>query len=658
MKTGTGKLKMRTANNRPQKMPQVTTWQGTTDFFRPSIAYMREVMPGDHVIHDMNCVIQGKPMAMPAEVHLKHSLRAFYVPQRVISKDWMNFITETPFRWKEQSSDTETLMIWENDQWMTNELLVCMFMGNYYGLTTGWYSSVLETYDGRVKYDITCLIQDSLTNYKAIVGRNLTNKGRKFLQILNGLGIEINWFVNIYENEGAVDSLAEEASFWDRIDNVLEFFTDRNGESSSTPDNHDYIVTKPLLAYLKIMIDFYWPSQYENELEEWFKDLKDYQAITDPKIFDRVMSLFEVVAYEIDYFTGAWKFPTGPNGEETTPNIGGITDKSFLNPNVNSAYLEPTGSITNGSPAAIDAGNGYITKYLLNALDAVQNYVTRNRIAGYRPVDRFLAQFGVHLDYKLTNRCNYINGSSVELNITKVIAQAETAGAEAGQTGATDQQLLGGKGAVLNGQNKLHIDWKCEEHGFIIVIQTIIPRIGYYQGLKPHCTRLKVLDHYNGSFDNLGTEAIPRRYLFHNYESSEYDVRETGEIQNKIAALRSQVWGYSGTYMSMKVEQDNLSGDYRVNTLNEGIGSMHSLRVINKNGSDIPDSVNLDFMLGDQAQYDRLFAYTGNDVDHIYYDIINYNNGTRPMKSTSEALDITDGQGNYTSFDTGGSYMN
>lgn len=646
MATEISKLKMRTANNRPQKMPITTMHIGTTDFYRPSIVEFTEVVPGEHVKLDTIISIQGKPMAMPAEVQLQHSLRAFYVPQRVISKDWNSFITGVPFRWR-NNQNNEVLGIHDEDMFIDNMRLIEIFFdpANEYMTHNGIYTD----------HDISMTWINPNNDEIENTYHRFTTKGKQFYNILCQIGCEINWVARGNFN---IDGYKKE--------NYMQGTVNIKDAISEGYLEQDKMSFKPIMAVIKMMYDWYVPSQYENYYQDMFETMKERHNMNDTFLnqdtVSRMFDVFTFVAYKAGYFTSAWQNPNGPNENIETVSVEDptIPGRAIYR---NTVKSEGNNQDTKGTPVLSYQGKAEntpkgITAYALRALDAIQNYVTRNRIAGYRPIDRFLAQFGIHLDYIQTGRSNYLGSNTINLNITQVIAQAETAGTEAEATGAADQQLLGGKGAVLSGLNKLHTEWKVEEHGYIIVVQTIIPREGYYQGLKPWFTRTNKLAYYNPTFDNLGTEAIPRKLLFHSLnvtagESNADDVWNTYQID--IASNPSQIWGWSGTYMTYKVGFDTLSGDFRIKSLATGIDSMHSLRIIGKN---TPASINKGFMIGEQKQYDRLFAYTADDIDHIYFTAVRKHSGTKPMKSSSESMELTDGEGNYTEFEVGGSYMN
>ena len=294
-------------------------------------------------------------------------------------------------------------------------------------------------------------------------------------------------------------------------------------------------------------------------------------------------------------------------------------------------------------PGQEEEGENIITDYLLRALDAIQNFTTRNRIAGYRPIDRFLAHFGKRLDYIHTKRAQYIDGNTNNLAVIDVTAMAQTDGATAGKSGMYDAELLGGQAAKVSGQNGISIKWTADDDGWIFIIDTIVPRNGYFQGLKNHCLRVNWLDLYNPEFDNLGTQPLRRIELFHASEGCDTPLND------------EQIWGFEPTYMGMKTGWDTKSGDRRIRTLNAGLEAMDTLRTFDSQGENLPQSVDSSFLKGEQKQYDRIFQYMNDNVDHYYFTAKTTDNGAKPMKSVSESLPLTDGEGNVTEWQYGGS---
>lgn len=649
MSNETRPIKMRTANNRPQEMGMQFVHYGTQDFFKPQIIHCQAMNPGETVDLTTIVNIKGKPMMMMGEHQIKHILSAFWVPNFATHKDWFAFRTNLPFTMGGNYAK------YEEDYYIYNTDLAKFFFQEdtqgsgdmtYMDIENAeWFEQqTVEPTQGN-EWDVHMVMfekaQDDTISATGTLCFNLTNKGRMLLNIIQQLGYNINWQL-VYDSQENVDWKIGAGETYEDIETWITQFTPGNADPINNP-NEIKLSARPLISFIKIMIDYYVPPQYENNYQRTFETALEYNYASLQYWGYLMTELISWINYDIDRFTGAWKNPTGPNDAMSAINIADQTNT--LGPKTMAAQITENG--VNYGPEISDynnpgSGTYAITDYILRALDAIQNFTTRNRIAGYRPIDRFLAHFGKRLDYIHTKRSQYLDGNTNNLAIIDVTAMAETDGATAGKTGMFDSQLLGGQAAKVQGQNSINVKWTADDDGWIFIIDTIIPRPGYFQGLKNHCLRVNWMDLYNPEFDNLGTQPIRRAEIFHSAEAQ--SVLENDE----------QIWGYEPTYMGMKVGWDTKSGDRRVRTLNAGLEAMDTLRTFKEDGSNCPQSVGSNFLKGEQAQYDRIFQYIYDNVDHYYFTALTKDNGSKPMKSISESLPLTDGQGNEVQFQYGG----
>lgn len=645
-------LKIRTANNRPQKMPMQFVHYGTSDFFKPQVIHCQAVNPGETVDLSTIVNIKGKPLMMTGEHQIKHILSAFWVPNFAVHKDWFAFRTNLPFKMGDSySKHNEDYYLYNTD--MVNLFLaqsedeeqVTEFLDIEH--CNFFVGEAVKPQVG-IMYDIHMTMfeeaQDSTISLKGTLCFNLTNKGRMVKNLLEQLGYNLNWQLLYDVQENINWNLTDIEAF------VTQFTTGQTGPKITSKEVK--LSARPLMSFFKIMIDYYVPPQYTNRYEEIFANTLEYERqyltkldTTSGEALGTILfDLVNYINYDIDRFTGAWKNPTGPNNENTEILIRDTTVKegfrrSETGVNGNEGYAPTIYGINNDS---VNSTPYNISDYILRALNAIQNFTTRNRIAGYRPIDRFLAHFGKRLDYIHTKRSQYIDGNTNNLAIIDVTALAETQNAIVGKTGMHDSELVGGQAAKIQGSNSIKVKWTADDDGWIFIIDTIIPRPGYFQGLKNHVLRVNWLDLYNPEFDNLGTQPIRRSEVFHSAEGLE-------ELAND-----EQIWGYEPTYMGMKVGWDTKSGDRRIRTLNAGLEAMDTLRQFDVDGSNCPQSVGSNFLKGEQKQYDRIFQYMYDDVDHYYFTALTKDNGSKPMQSISESLPLTDGEGNVTQFQYGG----
>lgn len=637
MSNQVGMLKMRTANKKQQRIPQNFMHISTTNFYMPQVCFIKKVMPGEHVKIRTTMNIKPRALSMPAEIQLEHNLRAFWVPNFTTHKDWFAYRTNTPF------TTTEGYAVHENDYYTYNSAIVKMFVTNPVLRKVGWHTDTqpLDSYDINI-----AVFNPNRNTLKGFFAFDLTRKGRLMLSLLQQLGYEINWQIQ-QTPEGATADQWDSPIYW---------------ESRETNLSEEKLVIRPILSLCKVMIDWYVPSQYQNSYQNYLEQIlmenKDYKDISGSAFGTWMSDLMLTICYKADRFNAAWKNPTGPNNESSKFNIQDNSVVNLSNPQLRSAATNETNGTINSTGTAIirtakdSQGNqtNYVynlSDYILRALNAIQNYTTRNRIAGYRPVDRFLAHFGIHLDYVHTKRSQHIKSNVQYMYGNDIINLAQNGNQEPAKYMVDEKDTLGGKGSVMSAKNGIDIEWKADDDGWIIVIGTIVTGGGYYQGIKNHVLGADWRQSlYNPEFDNLGTTGINKAEVFH---SAMYQGQW---IPDNV------VWGYEPTYMGMKVGYDTISGDFRIPTLNTGLEAMHTLRTFNETGSDVGETVSSAFLKADGSEYNRIFDYAEDDVDHFVTTIRTVNSGTMPVESVSESLPITDGEGNTTKFEYGGNYMN
>jgi len=146
-----------------------------------------------------------------------------------------------------------------------------------------------------------------------------------------------------------------------------------------------------------------------------------------------------------------------------------------------------------------------ITINELRRLNSVQKWLERNARAGGRYVEQILSHFGVRTpDYRL-DRPEYIGGAKQVIGMAEVLQTSETATSPQGSRAGV------GFGNMLASSKKYHID----EHGWIMGLMSIIPAQNIYaDGFQRKFTRTTKFDYYFPEFQNLGEQAILNKELF------------------------------------------------------------------------------------------------------------------------------------------------
>lgn len=541
----------------------------TSDFFHINPVYIKEMVPNENIKLNVQTFTRLTPLVRPMYGRCQIVNRAFFVPMRTIMKGWNEFITDTV------KDGTFPVVPKINLQ----DLAVCL--REDFASTTG---ATAQSND-------FCVINDNVTPtyYK------FTPQGRRVWSLLQSLGYR---FPIGYYGANAPATDAENPS------------------------------ALPLLAFAKIYYDWYKNQAYS--ADEWFNGLFDLSTSADPRItrtkLGALLTVCSRAVYDKDYFTSAWDRPVSPNDVLFSSNvIPDITNDSLGQSNVPVTSVvrnlsQPTaqtpsspsikGSFIDGTVTAQQTSN--ITQYALDALKSLTDYVKRHQIAGGLAMDRMMARFGVKPSDAALSRSIYLGKDTVDVNIADVMSTANTENPD----DATGNSLgsYAGKGVGYSGNGFFKYD--TDEYGYLMIISTLIPKVGYVQGMNRQVMHRGRLDFFTPEFDSLGVQAIARKELLSDYNGAEQQLQTLGET-----ALTG-VFGYTSRYAEYKTAKDNLTGQFTIPSINKGMSTWHLNRLIPANQVQMSDlSHDYNFVVAtDAAQYDRVFAITDENAsgyDHF-----------------------------------------
>lgn len=327
-----------------------------------------------------------------------------------------------------------------------------------------------------------------------------------------------------------------------------------------------------------------------------------------------------------DYFTTAKQNPQA--GINTI--AAGLSDENSAIQNAWYGTYDSTPGVSN---AELDSeGTIYgVPIQWIRAANALQKYLERNNLAGTRLMERFLARFGVAPSSVALDMAEYLGGNRSTLQIGDVTANNEEFGAEITPTNAfntaqtdgssvgTLQGQLGGKCAATasSGEIKYH----AKEFGTLMVIQTIVPRVTYYQGYEKGNSRGTSNDRYEyftPEFENIGYQPVLQKELCNGTHIDNGD----------------DVFGYVPRYQDYKYKKDVVAGDLVLSGTSAGMDSWHLARIFDLQN---PPTLSVGFTtITPEARLslDRIFSVPGPDAavyDHFTSVIHTDCNITRPM---------------------------
>lgn len=506
----------------------------TQDFFKLKPIYIRPLVPKQSIKVDVSSITRLAPLFKPMYGDVKIVNRAFFVPYRLLMEGFNQFINDTPYQ-----DGKSTVMI--TSMPYTTPFHILRLLSN-----TG-YSNVVTT----GTYDFTYANK----NYQ------LTNKGRFVYDILMTLGYQV---IN---------------------------------QPASTANNMK-LNAMPLLAFAKIYMDWYQPSNFapSYSVEQY---LKGVNKVIDNAALNDIFSNILYCSREPDYFTSAWQNPNSPynttmsqfnlNDISLSPSGLGADQMTYIsNINNNNSSNQMPAVLRNVTDNNVQIN---ITKYGLQTLTALSDYLKRHQLSGYRAIDRFKARFGIVMKSEEINRSLYLGKSVTPVNVTDVTSTSDTDGAVLGQY----------SGFGIAKSNNGSFNFRSEdEYGLFIILSTISPgQTQYRNGIDRFNLDITKLDLYTPEFDGLGCQAIANAELYAQGLQSETE----------------GVFGYTPRYAHYKVANDRLSGDFRINTGSASLESFHLFR----NLTEIP-MLNKNFVIGNNTEYDRIFNSTSSEgltFDHF-----------------------------------------
>lgn len=209
---------------------------------------------------------------------------------------------------------------------------------------------------------------------------------------------------------------------------------------------------------------------------------------------------------------------------------------------------------------------------------------------GNRYIESIFHHFGVRSSDARLQRAEFLGGVKKPIMISDIP-----------QTSATDESVsaqgnLAGKGTSVSGGK--YINYKAEEHGFIMCIMSIMPTTAYMQGIpRMFAQRFDRFDYAWPEFSNIGEQEV------YDYELYAPGVVSEGSSKN--------VFGYQSRYADMKYSAPEVHGEFR-NTLDY----WHNARIFGSK-----PSLNSDFIhpsVSGAKSMNRIFAVTDAEFGHFY----------------------------------------
>lgn len=597
----------------------------THSFMMPRPIFCREYIPNRNLKVKVDSFFRCNPMPVPIFGHAKIYNRAFFVPFRTVMPDFNDFYTNTPYSYSTGSGISTSIP--SSVYYIPNVEFVRLFMQNVDGQNAYMVTGSSQDFDV-VYFDYSQV--PNVTTYL-----KFTPRGIRLYTMLESLGYKINW-----------------------------------QESDTCP-----LSAMPLLCYAKVMLDWYYPSAYVgdsiwNAVNGFFRNAVPTKALShsDLQFF---LQVCDFITYDPDYLVNAWDNPVGPNNiasglSERNIVISDITNNSNnlqLVTNDSNSVASPSSAVnkpSNGTPFIggsaydVSAATGVLTQYTLDALKSLTDYTKRHQLSGVRSLDRYLSELGINLTAEIMARSMYLGSQESDLEFYDVFSHADTANAGGARLGE-----YAGKGAGFSGFKEFDFEGG-QEFGMFIIVNTVIPQIGYYQGSHRETLHVNALDFYHADFDHMAVQPISCREVF---VTQQGNLGVSGAGIDHGNGLNSQIFGFAPKYIEYNTPQDLQTGLYRIRTRSKLLPCYSLMRDLSFYEATPLNQMkhNIGFVQGsDRSQYNRIFyvdkGFESEDqINAIHHFEVTQVDSTLPAYDTYE---FKHEENNRATLDINGSKLN
>lgn len=265
------------------------------------------------------------------------------------------------------------------------------------------------------------------------------------------------------------------------------------------------------------------------------------------------------------------------------------------------------GNLSAGSPGTqLYADLSEATAVTINELRtafAVQRILEAINLGGSRYNEFLLGQYGTAPTDLRLNRPQFLGGWSTPVAVQQVLQNGMPYN---GQRNQFNQVGYAAGRAFAAGTDRI-FNQEFKEPGYVIGIMSIMPHAGYSQGLPRHLTRKTRWDYYNPNLAYLGEQAILNKEIYFSGNKE----------------LDNQVFGYMQRFAEYRTSYNTIHGDFR--------GSLDYYHMYRK--FDSTPTLSEDFILTRNVDA-RPFAYWSetSNVNHLIWAEISHEViASRPM---------------------------
>ncbi len=282
---------------------------------------------------------------------------------------------------------------------------------------------------------------------------------------------------------------------------------------------------------------------------------------------------------------GALQYGIGnaTTGGIATTNGQGVRISTKIGETAESPYIS-----LEGLSADLSKASSATINELRRAIKA-QEFLELAARGGSRYIEQIYSYFGVRSSDARLQRPEFLGGGKSPVMISDVLQTSQS---------TQDSAQASPAGHGISVQRSHSFKFRCEEHGYIIGIISIMPEACYMQGMPRLYQKFDRLDYYWPQFAHLGEQEIMQSELF-------YDFSDPSNQQNH------KTFGYTPRYAEYKQMLSSIHGDFR-----SSLAFWHMGRIFGN-----APALNAAFISNVEDAANRVFNVTNKDVDKLWINI-------------------------------------
>lgn len=329
----------------------------------------------------------------------------------------------------------------------------------------------------------------------------------------------------------------------------------------------------PFLAYHRIVDDYYIDK---NNMKPFFAKSPVISQSNSPTPSGSVEALVHFLPYYNSVGTNSDGryvnvFGLWPNSESFQPSVqvdytlglGSLRQRCWAKDYFTTMSYQPQAGADASVTFDTSGNNGAFTISSLRAANSLQKWLERNNYAGTEYGDQILAHFGVTPPDAVLNRAVFLGQQRIPVYIGSVENNSNAAAENTRNPYGSALGAAAGFGS--GGDSSLLFDsFSPKEHGFIMVLFSLVPHAYYNSGVERYLRHLSFGDFAFPEFAHVGDQSVFAEELY------------TG-------AASSLTVGYQQRYAEYKFENDLVTGrlvdgeDLSVYALQRGFASTPEL---------------------------------------------------------------------------------